>query len=568
MIGLESDLQGKEVSAGAAAGAEPVPGYELMAAAIRAQGFDTAFFVMGGPLTEFAGACLRQDVRMIDARHEQGAALMAQAFARVKGGAALCMACSGPGTTNLASGLVNAFVDGVPVVAIGGSSPVSSYQKQAFQEIDQVAIMRPITKWAVRVHDVRRFPEYLEQAQRHALSGKPGPVYLDVPGDVVFEKVARDEIEALVAARRPQSIHRAAPADAAIREVLDMLGRAERPVVVSGGGIIWSHAGAALRDFVDHAGIPYFPTPQGRGAVPDDHAMCFPNARSLAFKQADVVLVIGTRINYMLSFGDVPRFAPDAQFIHVDIDPEEISRDKRPGLLVQSDARAFLERLVAAWNSRADRYRAWTERLQGLEAERQAEREELAGSDAEPIHPLRLCAELSRILDRDAVLVVDGQEILNYGRQAMKTYVLGHRLNSGPFGMMGVGVPFGVGAKAALPDTQVVVLTGDGAFGMNGIEVDVSVRHDLPILIVISLNGGWTADPDGRKAGSRLGYPRYERIGEVFGCHAEYVERIEELSPALERARQAVAGGRTTIVNVRTDPAARAQTTRFSKYRT
>jgi len=133
---------------------------------------------------------------------------------------------------------------------------------------------------------------------------------------------------------------------------------------------------------------------------------------------------------------------------------------------------------------------------------------------------------------------------------------------------MGVGVPFGVGAKAALPDTQVVVLTGDGAFGMNGIEVDVSVRHDLPILIVISLNGGWTADPDGRKAGSRLGYPRYERIGEVFGCHAEYVERIEELSPALERARQAVAGGRTTIVNVRTDPAARAQTTRFSNYRT
>jgi thiamine pyrophosphate-dependent acetolactate synthase large subunit-like protein len=185
-----------------------------------------------------------------------------------------------------------------------------------------------------------------------------------------------------------------------------------------------------------------------------------------------------------------------------------------------------------------------------------------------PIHPLRLCKEVRDFIDRDAILVVDGQEILNYGRQTLDTYYPGHRLNSGPFGCMGVGVPFGVGAKAAKPDKQVVVLSGDGAFGMNGMEIDSALRQKLPILVVISLNGGWTADPDRKKPSRDLGYTRYDRMAEGLGCHGEYVEKPEDIRPALERAKLAVARGQTAVVNVVTDWRARAETSNFARHMT
>ncbi len=186
-------------------------------------------------------------------------------------------------------------------------------------------------------------------------------------------------------------------------------------------------------------------------------------------------------------------------------------------------------------------------------------------SDAEPIHPLRLCKEVRDFLPRDGILVVDGQEILNYGRQSIPTYTPGHRLNSGPFGTMGVGVPFGLGAKAAKPDKPVLVLHGDGSFGMNAMEMDTAVRHNLPVVTVISLNGGWTADPEGGKIGRQLGYQRYEKLMDAFGGHGEYVEKPADIRPALERA---FASGKASIVNVKTDYRARATTMRFTDYTT
>ena len=186
-------------------------------------------------------------------------------------------------------------------------------------------------------------------------------------------------------------------------------------------------------------------------------------------------------------------------------------------------------------------------------------------TDQMPIHPLRLCKEIRDFLPRDAILAVDGQEILNYGRQSIPTYVARHRLNSGPFGTMGVGLPFGLGAKAAKPDAMVLVLHGDGSFGLNGMELDTAARHNLPVLVVISLNGGWTADPKREKAGRELGYTRFDQMAESLGCHGEWVEKPEDIRPALERAAAALKAGRPALVNVVTDFAARAQTLKFSQ---
>jgi acetolactate synthase-1/2/3 large subunit len=207
----------------------------------------------------------------------------------------------------------------------------------------------------------------------------------------------------------------------------------------------------------------------------------------------------------------------------------------------------------------------WISALREQDMKGQARLEPFLNSDEEPIHPLRLCKEVRDFLDRDAILVVDGQEILNYGRQSIPTYKPGHRLNSGSFGTMGVGVPFGVGAKVGQPDKQVLVLHGDGSFGMNAMEMDTAVRHNIPIVTVISLNGGWTADPEGGKVGRALGYQRYEKMMDAFGGYGEYVEKPAEIRPALERA---FASGKAAIVNVKTDFRARATTMRFTDYST
>ena len=188
--------------------------------------------------------------------------------------------------------------------------------------------------------------------------------------------------------------------------------------------------------------------------------------------------------------------------------------------------------------------------------------------NATPIHPLRLCEEVKNFMQRDAILVVDGQEILNYGRQSMPTFSPGHRLNSGPFGMMGVGMPFGVGAKVARPDKQVIVVHGDGSFGLNAMELDTAVRHKIPLLVVISLNGGWTADPKREKVGRNLGYTRFDKMAEALGCYGEYVEKPEDIGPALQRAQKKVDQGMVALVNVKTDDKARAGTVAFSSHTT
>ena len=293
--------------------------------------------------------------------------------------------------------------------------------------------------------------------------------------------------------------------------------------------------------------------------------------RSSAFRDADLILIIGTRMNYIIGHAAPPRFAANATIARIDIDADEISSSPRKvDIGIVGDCKAVLQQLSAAMPGRVDaaRFAAWRDKLAGGEA---AKRKETGGGmamNATPIHPLRLCEEVKNFMKRDAILVVDGQEILNYGRQSMPTFAPAHRLNSGPFGMMGVGLPFGVGAKVARPDKQVIVVHGDGSFGLNAMELDTAVRHKIPILVVISLNGGWTADPKHEKTGRNLGFTRYDKMAEGLGCYGEYVEKPEDLGAALQRAQQQVDQGRVALVNVKTDDRARATTVAFSSHST
>jgi thiamine pyrophosphate-dependent acetolactate synthase large subunit-like protein len=453
-------------------------------------------------------------------------------------------------------------------VAIGGSSAIGLFGRQTFQEIDQVAIMKGCTKWSDRVVNIKRIPEQVNNAFQKAMGGKPGPVYLDFPADILYEKIAEEQVDWRLSGR-PLLRPRPAGETARVDELIDALSKAKQPLVVSGSGVIWSQAWAEMQTFIEKAGIPFYTTPQGRGVVPDDHPLSFLTMRSTAFKDADLILVLGTRMNYVIGHASAPRFGASAKIARIDIDADEIaSSPRKVDIPIVGDCKAVLQQLIEALPKRIEpeNYAQWRKKLAEGEA---AKRKETGGGmsmNASPIHPLRLCEEVKNFMKRDAILCVDGQEILNFGRQSMPTFAPAHRLNSGPFGMMGVGMPFGVGAKVACPDKQVIVVHGDGSFGLNAMELDTAVRHKIPVLVVISLNGGWTADPKKEKIGRNLGYTRFDKMAEALGCYGEMVEKPEDIGPALVRAQKKVDEGMVALVNVKTDDTARAGTVSFSSH--
>src|SRR5919202_2310772 len=507
-----------------------VNGSQILARALRKQGVDTMFYLMGGPMLDAEASCIEEGIRSIDVRHEQAAAMMAHAWGRVLNKPGICMAASGPATTNLVTGVGNAWGDATPLIAFGGAAPLVTSGKGIFQECDQLSIFKPITKWADRALDPKRIPDLVATAFRQASTGRRGPVYLDMPGDVLYRQVEEDDI---VYPDADRCLVRARPRGdpALIDDAIRLLNQAERPLVLTGSGILWSAAESELQQFVERAGIPFYTTPQGRGVVPDVHPVLFLAARATAFREADLLLVIGTRINYVIGHLAPPRFDPAARLIQVDIDATEIGHNRPADVGIVGDARAVLRQLVDAVDGRLDarRFAGWREHLAELEKTKRAEAERAMSTDARPIHPLRLCKEVRDFVDRDAILVVDGQEILNYGRQSIPTFVPRHRLNSGVFGTMGVGLPFGIGAKLAKPDKQVMVLHGDGSFGLNAMELDTAARFKIPVVTVVSLNGGWTADPKREKPGRELGYTPFHKMAESLGCYGEYVEDPKEI---------------------------------------
>src|SRR6516164_2996954 len=539
-------------------------GSEILARSLKNEGTDILFFLMGGPMLLTESCCIKEGIRPLDVRHEQSAAFMGQAYSRLLQKPSVCMAASGPGVINLTTGIANALIDCCPVVAVGGSSPIGLSGRQVFQEIDQLAIMKPCTKWADRIPTLKRIPEQVNVAFQKAMSGKPGPVYLDCPGDLLYSKIPEEQVDWSLSGR-PLLDARPLGDPNKVHALVDAIAKAQRPIILSGSGVLWSQAWSELQEFIELTGIPFYTTPQGRGVVPDDHQYSYLTMRSTAFRDADLIIILGTRMNYVIGHAAPPRFNRDATIARIEIDPEELGMSARNvDIPVVGDCRSVLQQLIETIDgSTADRFAPWRNKLHEGEIAKRAGPGGNYPTDGD-IHPLRLCEEVRNFMRRDAILVVDGQEILNFGRQSIPTFTPGHRLNSGPFGTMGVGLPFAVGAKAAKPATQVICLHGDGSFGQNAIELDTAVRHKLPLLCVISLNGGWTADPQRNKPGRDLGYTRYDIVAQGLGAYGEYVEQPEDIRPALERAQKKVDEGMVALVNVKTDYRARATTVQFS----
>ncbi len=484
-------------------------------------------------MVEAMEASIEAGIRGIDVRDERAGTFAAIAYSRLRQEPAVVMTCSGPGTANTLPGVNHAFVDGAPIVVLGGSTALFQRGRGAFQDTDQIGLMRPITKWSHQVHAPEHIPDAIRRALQVARSGAPGPVYVDLPSDVLHGEVAPPD-EPATRDDEP----RAAADPARIAEAVKLIARASRPIVVVGSGIVWSRAWDELRTFVEQAGIPVYTTPMARGVVAEDHPLAFPAARSTALREADCLVVIGTRSNYIVNWLRAPVVNQDSALIEINNDPTALSTFRRADVAIVADARVALGQLsqeVLAGEGLPD-FEPWRQRLAEVN---QAAREKVltaAGSDETPMHPLSLCGALDRWLPRDSVLAVDGHEILGFSRRSIAAYHPGNVLSPGPYGTMGVGIPFGLGAKVARPDWPVVVLTGDGAFGFQAMELDTAVRHGLGFVIVIANNGGWAGGDRLGRPGRALPTTEYHRLAEAFGCLGTRVVEQAELVPALDKA--------------------------------
>ena len=541
-----------------------INGGEMLVRALEREDVRDVFALHGGHLDAIFKACLEQGLRVIDTRHEQAAAHMADGWARTTGKPGVAMVTAGPGVTDAVTGVANAYLDAIPMVLIGGRSPLLDDELLPLQGgIDQVALMRPITKWARSVTHTDRIPEFVAMAFRQAVSGRPGPVFLEIPIDVLFARAEEDKV-AFPENYRPKSP--AGPSRESLAQALQWLGEAERPAILAGGGVWFAQAAKELTEFAELTHTPVMANAKARGAISEDHPLCFgafgaihPAAHARrGGKSADLVILLGTRIG--LATGGRHSLIPrDARVIQIDIEPEEIGRGRSIELGIVADCGEFLRQAIAAVNgTNFNKHEAWIEQLTAMRAGQRSKWDEAMKAER-PIHPARMAREVIQALESDAIVAADGGETAAWIANAFKASRPGSFLSHGYLGCLGIGIPFALAAKVAHPRRQVVCVIGDGSVGLNFAEFDTAVRHNLPVTVVINNDMQWgmskhgqvLAWGEGRTIATELGVVHYERAAQGLGAHGEFVENAAEIAPALKRALHS---GRAACVNIMTDP--------------
>ncbi len=533
-----------------------VHGGRLVAKALKAAGVEVIFTLCGGHILPIYDGCLDEGIRIIDMRHEQAAVHAADAWARLTGRPGVAVVTAGPGVTDSVTGVANAFRANSPVLVIGGQGPFAQLGRGSLQEMDHVAVMQPITKWAGAVYETERIPEFIEVALRHAWSGRPGPVFLEIPLDVLFRFVDERHVNF---PRFDRPVPRPGPAKAALEQAVGMLGEAERPVVMAGSAVRWCNAYSALARFVADLDLPLFTNGMARGTLPPDSPQFFQHARRKAFAQTDLLILVGGEFDFRLRFGQ--EIAATARVIHVDLEPTVIGHNRPVDLGLVGDIGEILEAWRQGMQARfpGRRFTAWREALRAVEAEQAAFWEQGKDATDVPIHPLRLCHELARFIDERTIVIGDGGDIVAAASRVLPVYRPENWMDPGPFGCLGIGAPFAIAAQLAYPDRRVLVLFGDGAFGFNGFEFDTAVRFGLPIMGVVANDAAWSQIRrpqiemlgEARAVATALAPTRYDRVVEALGGYGELVERPEEIRPALERM---AAARRPACLNVRTQP--------------
>ena len=525
----------------------------LIAKTLKTHGVDVAFALCGDHTNAIFDGCAAEAIRIVDARDERGAAWMACGYALATGRTGVVIVTGGPGLTNAVTALADAQLSGVPLVCITGGVGLAQRGQGHPGDLDQIAIVRPVSKWAETVGRAGDAGEFLAAAFGHARAGRPGVAVLEVPVDV---QLAPTDTEA----PEPLPSEPIAPGPEGVAAGRAALAASERPVVVAGSGCFWSGAGEALRVFVETARAPLFTIRAARGLVGDDHELCFgfPNFLSgpaqIAYGEADAVLVVGTKLDLMLAGG---AFNPTARVVRIDADPGAFTLGRTPDVALVGDARLALEAMTEGFGALPTE--PWLERLQGADEARRAALDERAQLAGEPIHPARLVAEVAAALPEDAIVCVDAGELALWAVEALRASRPGSlmlSLNSA-LGGLGMGVPWGIGAKIAHPDRPVIVLAGDGSFGFSSIELDTAHRHGASIGVVVGNDGGWGIVRHmqqlvhGRAVASDLHGTAYEHAAEIAGGHGERVTRLAELEIALHNA---VAAKTPVVVNVILDP--------------
>ena len=532
-------------------------GHTLVARSLKQLGVTHVYCVAGTPIRETFAKCAELGIRPIGVRYQHAGVLMALAQNYVTGRlSAVALFSAGPAITNAVTGVLVAKDNCWPIVVMGGRRPLNMRGMGSFQDLDAVPIFQSITKWSAVVEKTADIPRCLHEAFRIAISGRPGPVYLDLPEDVLTGNAHVEESPALSPLATPRID------DAAITQAADLFLAAERPALILGKGVRWSEPYAELRQLVDEFGIPFITSPMGRGYLPDDHFLCANAARGTLQRKADVVLLLGARLDWTFRFGT--QIARDAKLIQVDVHEPEIGINRTPTVGIVGDVKIVLQKLLAMMTLKAaasprTNLTPWHAPLSAEREQWERKLETQMNNAALPMSPQRMFKEIKDFLPRDAISILDGNISMAAGQQVLPAYLPASRFTAGNNGCMGVGVPFAIGAKIAQPERLVIAVYGDMGFALTAMDMETAVRHQIPIIVVIVNNDGNTG-----ALMEKLYFPRsaerimmfqpdihYEKIMGAFGGHAEYVDRPEELKPALERA---VASGLASCINVRVDP--------------
>ena len=535
-------------------------GAHLMVRALKLEGIQKIFTIVGDTILPLIDAVEDEGLELIDTRHEAAAMHMADAWARVTGEPAVALFTGGPGFSNGISALPNIYTSESPVIFISGTSELSEKGMYAFQEIDQVGMVAPVTKGAWLVHERRRIPEFVATAFRTALSGRPGPVHLTIPVDLQEQEAAEQELPRY---RPEQYRNRGRPHGdpSLIQEAIALLRQAERPVVIAANAARYSLSTEAIEAFIETTGLPIFTVEQARGLISDDHPLCFGyadgslNAAARRFREADVVLLLGKRFDHRYRYGQPPFFSATADLIQVDPSPEEIGRNRGVSVGVVGDIGAVVEQLTQEASRRdwpANQWGPWIDQLKG-ERESWLRHLESVAAEELPLHPMRVFKEVERFIDDDTILIFDGGDYAQWGRSYFKARKPGHWIRLGPLSQLGCGLPFALGAKLARPEARVLLFIGDGAFGFYAMEFDTAVRHKLPFTAIMGNDSAWGIDRNfqiayyGRAVSTDLRPVRYDQVVAALGSHGQYVERSEDIAPAMDRA---LASGLPSLINI------------------
>jgi 2-hydroxyacyl-CoA lyase 1 len=543
-----------------------ITGAEIIARSLKEQGVEAMYGVVGIPVAGIAAEANKIGLRYVGMRHEMPATYAAQATSYLTGRLGASLVVSGPGALNATAAFANAWSNRWPMIMLGGAGETSRVGMGDFQEADLLTPVLPYAKFARSVQSIDRLPIYIAEAARKALHGTPGPSYLDLPGDMIAGSI--DENDVQWAERVPDAPRPAADPESVLA-ALAALKTAESPLVIIGKGVAWSRAEEETRRFVEETGLPYLAMPMAGGILPDTHDQSAAAARTYALQNADMIVLLGARLNWMLHYGMPPRFREDLRVIQLDINSEEIGVNVPAEVGLVGDAKATISKLLDALDADPWKFPDDSEWTQAVKAEAGRNAESVQGMMADDSVPMGYYRSLSEIKDAmpdDAIVIAEGASTMDISRQVFKSMNPRSRLDAGSFGSMGLGHGFAIAAQVTNPDKKVIALQGDAAFGFAGMEVEVAVRQKLPITWVVFVNngiGGQDVDDDTAMnvPGAFVPNARYDKVIEAFGGHGYHVETPDELAAAL---KDAIASDETSLINVALDPQASRKPQKFA----